>query len=429
MRTPRIKPPATTRKELWAEEVPVVLITRLFGGGARAREIDGVSWLRSSAVKSALRAWWRAGHAHDFPSLASLREREEKIFGASGIFDAEGWPQKGPGLLEVESRSVQGSAAEEYRESQSSVINYALFPASGMGQLPARLVAPSDRTSSILTLRSRSSKDQDLEAILDGLRLWLVLGGAGARTRRGVGALAVAEVGKARELGIPTTAAELRTFLKKHCQRRALSPSLAGVFSLARTRRIFIGPPQATGEEAQKRLLTVLRGARQDRETSTSNRWGGRSRWPEADSIRLKAVPRRSWVHAPNPANAGKYPRAALGLPIVVHYKTPPAEPDDHHILAALPAGEKWTKLDRYTSPLILRPVRVWENGRVQYVPVAVFTDCTLPRVARPLVVTDPGAEAAGADVVPGFDIASEADTTLQRIEDFFVNAPGFKSL
>jgi CRISPR-associated protein Cmr1 len=429
MRTPRIKPPATTRQEVWAREVPVVLITRLFGGGARAREIDKVSWLRSSAVKSALRAWWRAGHAQDFLSLAALREREEGIFGASGTFDAEGRPQKGPGLLEVESRCVQGSAAEEYRESQSSVINYALFPASGMGQLPARLVAPSDRTSSVLTLRSRSSVNEDLEAILDGLRLWLVLGGAGARTRRGVGALAVAEAGRARELGIPTTVAELRTFLKKHCQRREVSSSLAGVFSLARTRKIFLGPLQATGEEAQKRLLTVLRSARQDRETSTTNRWGGRSRWPEADAVRLKAGPRRAWVHSPKPANAGRYPRAALGLPIVVHYKTPPVEPEDHHILAALPGAEKWTKLDRYTSPLILRPVRIWENREVKYVPVAVFTDCTLPNTARPLVVTDPSAEAADADVVPGFDIASEASSTLQRIEDFFVNAPGFKSL
>lgn len=429
MRTPPMNVPATTRKELWAEKVPVVLITRLFGGGARAREVDKVSWLRSSAVKSALRAWWRAGHAHDFPSLAALLEREEKIFGASGTFDSEGRPRKGPGVLEVESRCVQGSAVVEYQESPGSVINYALFPASEMGQQSAKLVAPSDRTRSVVILRSRSSVEEDLEAILDGLRLWLILGGAGARTRRGVGALAVAEAGRARELGLPTTAAELRAFLKKHCQRRTLPPSLAGVFSLARTRRVFIGPFQATGEEAQKRLLTVLRNARQDRATSTSNPWGGRSRWPEADAIRLKAGPRRSWVHAPNPANAGKYPRAALGLPIVVHFKTPPPEPDDHHILAALPGEDKPTKLDRYTSPLILRPVRVWENGRVLYVPVAVFTDCTLPKVARPLVVTDPGAEAGGADVVPGFDIASEADTTLQRIEDFFVNAPGFKSL
>lgn len=426
MRTPPIELPSITRKELWAAEVPVVLITRLFGGGARAREIDKVAWLRSSAAKSALRAWWRAGHAHDYPSLAALLDREERIFGASGTFDAEGRPRKGPGVLEVESRCVQGSAAEEYRESPGSVINYALFPASEMGQQAAKLVAPSDRTRSVVILRSRSSVDTDLEAILEGLRLWLVLGGAGARTRRGVGALAMAEAGRARELGIPTTAAELRAFLKKHCQRRVLPASLAGVFSLARTRKVFLGPPQNSGEGAQKVLLSLLREARQDRDRPRAP-----SKWPEADAVRLKFDPQRSWGHEPKEANAGRYPRAALGLPIVLHFKDrPPAEPPEHQVLAALPDKEKgWKKLDRYTSPIILRPVRVWENGRVQYVPVAVFTDCILPGDARPLVVRDPRADAAAADIIRGFDIRAEADVTLRRIETVFEKAPGFKSL
>jgi CRISPR-associated protein Cmr1 len=426
MRTPPSGPPPTLRKELWTKEVPVVLITRLFGGGAKAREIDGISWLRSSAVKSALRAWWRAGHAHEFHSLAALREREEELFGAPGTFDAEGRPQKGPGLLEVETQSFLGSSATEYQDSQSSLINYALFPASGMGRQRARLVAPSERARSLILLRSRGNEKPDLEAILDGLRLWLVLGGAGARTRRGVGALAVANVEKARELGIPTTVAELQIFLKKHCQQRSLPASLGGVFTLSRTRKVFFGPLQPSGEAAQTKLLAALREARQDRDHQRA-----RSNWPEADAVRLKFDPKRSWEHEPKAANSGKYPRAALGLPIVLHFKDrPPVEPPEHHILAALP-GEKgtWKKLDRYTSPVILRPVQVWENGQARYLPLAIFTDCILPSEARPLVVKDPRADAAAKDVVPSFEIRAEADATLQRVETVFAELPGFKSL
>ncbi|HYO15796.1 MAG TPA: hypothetical protein VE685_21565 [Thermoanaerobaculia bacterium] len=236
----------------------------------------------------------------------------------------------------------------------------------------------------------------------------------------------MADVDKARKLGVPTTVAELRSFLGKHCQHRGLASSLAGVFSLSRTRKVFLGPLQPTGEEAQKKLLAALREARQDRDRPRAP-----SNWPEADAVRLKFDPRKTWVHEPKAANAGRYPRAALGLPIVLHFKDrPPVEPPEHHVLAARPGERgKWNKLDRYTSPLILRPVRVWENGRVQYLPVAVFTDCVLPGDARPLVVRDPRAEAASADVVRSFEILKEADATLQRIETVFERAPGFKAL
>jgi hypothetical protein len=190
-----------------------------------------------------------------------------------------------------------------------------------------------------------------------------------------------------------------------------------------------VGPLQASGEEAQKRLLSVLKDARQDRPHPSPMVWG-RSRWPEADAIRIKAgPPHRTWHHAPVLANAGLYPRSVLGLPIVIHFKTPPVEPNEHQILGALPSNHGWTKLERYSSPILVRPVRVWAGNGVQYVPVAIFTDCTLPAAARPLVTTDPGGELDPADVVSSFGMLSQANLTLQRIENAFANAPGFHSL
>src|SRR6185295_9864703 len=114
------------------------------------------------------------------------------------------------------------------------------------------------------------------------------LGGAGARSRRGAGALAVGSREEAKMLGLPESLQDLETFLREHCRPQPVPQSLDGVFCLARTRKVFVGPLQASGEEAQKRLLSVLREARQDRPRPPATPWG-RSRWPEADAIRLKA--------------------------------------------------------------------------------------------------------------------------------------------
>jgi len=422
-------PPADTlRKQTWSCEARVVLITRLFGGGAKAREVDPISWLRSSAAKSALRSWWRAAHAHEFSSLDALRNREEELFGASGTFDSKGTRKGGPGALEVTTQSHLALPPTEYREPLSDPLNYALFPAQGMGQPAARVAAASDQTWSSIKLTS-SSDDQTIhDLFLQSLHLWLTLGGTGSRTRRGAGAVAAAKLEEAKKLGLPISLQELGIFLRTHCKRQEVSNALDGVFCLARTRRIFLGPAQASGEEAQRKLLSVLRGIRQDRPRPQGG-WG-RSRWPEADAIRLKEGPAKSWVHPPNPENAGRFPRAALGLPIVIHFKDrPPTEPEEHQILGAQPHEQGWRKIERYSSPVLLRPVCIWEKDRAQYVPVAIFTDCTLPADFRPLVTTKPKGELAPSDVVRNYGILNHADETLLRIESAFEKAPGFHPL
>lgn len=425
---PKAPPAPLQRKSDWTLDVRVVLITRLFGGGAKTREIDKLSWLRSSAAKSAIRSWWRAGNAHEFPSLQVLRERENKLFGSPGTYDRDGSLRGGPGSVEVTTQSKLAAPPSDYNEPLGSPLNYALFPAQGIGQPAAKFAAPSDQSWATIHLRSVSNTETDLKAIMGGLRLWLVLGGVGARSRRGAGAIAASDPAAAGTLGLPASLEELATFLRQHCRRRELADSLSGTFCLARTRNVFLGAAQPTGEAAQKELLAVLRGARQDRPNS-SRRSPGRSGWPEADAVRLKSGPTKQWDHQPDPANAGQYPRATLGLPIVLHYKTPPVEPAVHHILGALPDGREWRKLERYSSPVILRPVRVWAGDKAQYIPVAIFTDCTLPADARPLVTPAPKDKLKEADIIHSYRLAENADATMQRIESAFASASGFRSL
>jgi CRISPR-associated protein Cmr1 len=430
------KPPepqlaSTARKTVWNHGARVVLITRLFGGGAKTREIDTISWLRSSAAKSALRSWWRMAHAHEYSSLDALRTTEENLFGASGTFDASGHPQRGPGLLEVTVESKLALPPSEYQDSQGSPINYALFPAQKTNkQGPAKIALPSEQSWASIQLTSPSDKSEIQELFLEALRLWLTLGGVGARTRRGVGAVALSNADEAKKLGIPVSLEELEGFLKKHCKRWPVPSALAEVCCLARTRHVFLGPPQDSGERAQLKLLDVLRKARQERHPARTGRYG-RSKWPEPDAIRLKSDPEKEWEHGPVADNAGQYPRAALGLPIVMHFKDAwPIEPKEHQILAARPdPKEKWKKLERFSSPLLLRPVRIWEKNRTLYVPVALFTDCALPADARPLVTINPKAPAAEADVIQSYEISQHADETLRRIELAFAEEPGFRPL
>ncbi len=428
---PILEPASTARKVVWSREARVALITRLFGGGARTREIDPLSWLRPSAAKSALRSWWRMGHAHNYSTLEDLRTKEEELFGASGTFDASGRRQGGPGALEITVESKLPLPPSEYQDSPGSLINYALFPAQKTNKSDAaKIVLPSEQTCASIQLTSRSENPETQEPLLEALRLWLTLGGVGSRTRRGVGAVALSDPGQARELGIPVSLEELEAFLKKHCKPRPVPAALAGVCCLARTRCVFLGLPQDSGERAQLRLLDVLRKVRQERYPAKTGKYG-RSKWPEPDAIRLKSDPTKKWKHPPSAANAEQYPRAALGLPIVMHFKDGwPVEPKEHQILAARPdPKEKWTKLERFSSPVLLRPVRIWKEKEMLYVPVALITDCALPEDARPLVTIDPKAPAAAADVIQSYDISQHAGETLRRIELAFAEEPGFRLL
>lgn len=427
--SPAPPPEFSSRKKSWLFETRVVLITRLFGGGAKTREIDRIFWLRSSAAKSVMRGWWRAAHAHEFKSLAALRERENELFGAPGTFDANGKLHGGPGPLEVFTQSRLAMEPTDYNEPLSNPLNYALFPAQGMGQARAKVALASDQSWSEIKLTSPSLDDTLHGTYLEALRLWLTLGGVGSRTRRGAGAVAAASREEASKLGLPGSLQELEVFLRKYCKRGTVPEAVAAVFCLAQTRRVFVGRTQPTGEEAQKKLLAVIRGARQDRPRPRANQWG-RSRWPEADAIRLKADPQREWTHAPERDNAEQYPRAALGLPIVVHFKDrPPVEPPEHQILAAKPEGREWKKLERYSSPILLRPVRVWNGNGALYVPVAIFTDCTFPADYRPLVTTDPKGEVKTADVVRSYSIRDHAEEALRRIETAFETDSDFRAL
>lgn len=432
---------STARKAVaWEKEIEVQLITRLFGGGARPREIDERSWLRPAALKGALRFWWRATHAHlaEYDSLQKLKEREDLLFGSAARFGKKDEIKGGPGWLSVEVLNAVPAnlGKEEFVPEEGSALNIAYFGAAGQGRDAATLGIPGkgDRAKLRLLLTEASAEKE----ILVALRAFFVLGGIGARSRRGAGALAVFKQADATDLGVPTTRTAVAEYLRHWVQVETPErPSLRDprLFALANAEWASLGRRDAgSAEEAQKRSLELLRLVRQRR--PHPSHWGGRNQWgqtewPEADAVRL-AVGTSS--HPTVATRAGNFPRGVLGLPIVFHFKDegPTGDPGDHTLYAQLLRAVK--RLDRYTSPLLLRPVVVWGAKGREFLSLALWTRPTLPEDALP--VLEPGAAKKGGATLSKtqtfpLSIASAAENAqlIQALDEAFNKATDFERI
>ena len=113
-------------------------------------------------------------------------------------------------------------------------------------------------------------------------------------------------------------------------------------------------------------------------ETRAAGGRPGRSRWPEPDSIRRHKRRSRTRTSSPRHAcQAGQYPRAAFGLPIVFHFKDSgrgdPRRMGGKSLTLAptdtVDARQRPVRRDRMASPLILRP---YFDGK-QYRPLALL--------------------------------------------------------
>lgn len=415
-------PPAVARRARPASEreeiaIEVELLTPMLGGGAEMREPDPVCWLRPASVRGHLRFWWRATQAHRFGDVEAMRDAEAILFGASARFQ-NGRLVGGPGIVSIRVRPGRAPQIKRYPERPSESeheygdVAYLLFPAQKTERTPPAHVLQPGGTAQ-LVLRLDGGTPEQREQAKRALVAWLVLGGAGSRTRRGLGALGVVPGDRemARAVGLPTTREELEVFLRRICSPPVgqTAPRIAAVFTLSGpTHSVRIGA-QSAPRAALCLLASCWKKARQDREDPGKGAKFGRSRWPEADAIRRHAGTHAKWLdgteHAPRLTDGA--PRACLGLPIGMQFidaKEPGAR--DERGKAKLHArGGKMTGLDpspaqivhdegdRFASPVLLRPVRVWEGDRAVAIPVVV---ATLPMLRpAPVLRLDPKIKAS----------------------------------
>ena len=194
--------------------------------------------------------------------------------------------------------------------------NYALFSSLPNRQEPGKNIAKENFTFT-LNLRYPQKFHDDVRLALSA---WLYFGGIGARTRRGCGSLSCDE-----------NPAGLSEILKA-----------APYITLWRKKA---DAPMSAWSYAVKRY----RDYRQNR-----NGRFGRSKWPEPDSLR-KMTGEYPAKHKPrNYLPLPSFPRAALGMPIIFHFKDR-GEPNDVELIPDVELIQDVKDSSRMASPVITK--------------------------------------------------------------------------
>lgn len=308
-------------------------LTPILGGAPRTREVDEVDLIRGPTVRGHLRFWWRALYAHGCASAKELALRERALWG--GVGNDEG--SRAP--VEVHVTAQRNTASKDPQSlGRDSEGAYALWIAQAPRGKDA--VDPKDAERWVaglcFSLRIVAPLEQ-LEEVKHAVRAWILWGGYGSRTRRGLGALTVTE--------------DVAQWLPENASWRELT-KLFGSLPLFRTAfrntgcdvpvlrgaRLFAGGADRNPLRAWTRALDWLRDFRQGRSPGPHSQdarpfareWGdakrpGRSRWPEPDRIRslLTRPGQKPWAHSPRAehARAPGWPRAAFGLPIGIRFQ------------------------------------------------------------------------------------------------------------
>jgi len=404
-------------------------ITPVVGGGVEPFEPDEVDPVRVPGIRGQLREWWRRLYARESESIEAFFAREASLWGGVGVggesAGAASKPKDGPGLrsrvvlwldpatLRPGSFEAAGVHPAEPGKSPKAMarwnggqeFGYALFPLQRADrerrewrrgqELPTRRVRRNLAFRLMVSLRQGARKRtagdprEPVRQVLATLWTWIHLGGVGARTRRGFGALEIASA--AQFEGFPPALEDLVQEWQS-----LLSPGSDEEFEGRFERfqqatratcahwppRLYAGQPLVAGtargdregaaQRAHSELLKHFRLFRQGsgfaRDPAPRPKEPpGRSRWPEANLLRLRREPDAEWEHAvPDEAKAERgrlgAPRAAFGLPIVMHFKSGPRvpgrEPDEHANGQILPeVADRSESPDRWASPVLLRPV------------------------------------------------------------------------
>ena len=309
---PPVLLPAKSPPSLRELTLNITVSTPMAGGGVKAGTVDEKRPIRVPSIKGHLRFWWRMMNRNSPDKDA----REAKIWGST----------ESPGKVYV-SVSEQPSVHLRYSNNNFDFNrfgpeNYALFPLLPNRQDPGKNIARENFTFTI-NLQYPQEFDDDVRLASSA---WIYFGGIGARTRRGCGSLSCD--GDIMSLNAILKAAPHITLWRK----RTNDNDSMSAWSYA---------------------VRKYRDYRQKRNPGQGNR-PGRSHWPEADSLR-QITGRADYRHR-NPITSPlpSFPRAALGMPIIFHFK----DRDDPRDITVIP-DEKYIpnveKSNRMSSPVITK--------------------------------------------------------------------------
>lgn len=369
--------PATRSAEVTVLRYRVKLITPMLGGGVEAGVPDERQPIRARSLRGQFRLWWRVlarggmfgscVSQHNTPTPDDWRSWERSVWGGMGDKPDElAASTIGLAVSEVTTpKRFDFDCAEfgvEMGRERMSVkdaehahgwCKYVFFSAERRQDQPAKtLIAPGLQFT--LAVSVKSTDPVRIKMVRQVVSFWASFGGIGSRTRRGAGAVQVTE-------------------LLAGGQEALLCALTDGSAKRCKSIRVVAEPATASAYQAFKASIVPMIEFRQWPDlardgTKGSPRTYRLSHWPEAHEIR-KAAGVSKPAHAPGVTGwAGRdypMPRAAFGLPIVVHFKDrlnrtstaddPRFDPADRTILPVV----NDVVLERMASPVILRPIAV----------------------------------------------------------------------
>jgi CRISPR-associated protein Cmr1 len=390
--------------------VRVEVVTPILGGGFQTRTADEIDVIRAATVRGHLRFWWRALRGHEFGSPADLHAAESALWGCPAT--DEGGRSAVEIRVEVEQTSTlddSGIRLYDSKDGQATPGAYALWPAraeteKGQGRTPP---TPRRTPGARFQLTLIAPKDREGE-IRSVVRAWILFGGYGSRTRRGLGSFKVVD--------------DANAWLPRDATRDAFT-ALFGRDVFAPPRSSAVDAPWLAGAslhvggtptEAGQAWTTALDWLKEFRQ-GTSGPLGVRARepgtgkpqprrpsisnWPEADKVRhLKG---KTNAHSPRHNTTPAWPRAGFGLPINGQFQKNARnggrldEPDGFELRWRSDSGEH----DRLASPLIVKALPLADGT---FVPCALWLNRAYP--AGEVVLRGTGSSAAPFDrlVAPG---------------------------
>jgi len=175
-------------------ELELRLITPMFGGGYKAREVDPLLPIRPAAIRGHLRFWWRATAGARYASVADLYKAERELWGGASKKgnSAVGKVALQVHILSAGEKAPYSQVAPPSKPKDGPLHGYFLFPFREQKEqnIPAAVGRKQVRFQLRLTLDASLSEAQRAE-VRTALKAWIAFGGVGARTRRGCGALTV----------------------------------------------------------------------------------------------------------------------------------------------------------------------------------------------------------------------------------------------
>ncbi len=314
--------------------VRLEVVTPILGGSHQPRDIDAVDVIRVPSIRGHLRFWWRALYAAQYANADELYQHESALWGCAATDDGG----RSAAEVHVNVEHTGGTDNTEIRlypgqGQQATPGAYALWPARAetMTNTPT---APRRQpgTQFQLTLKVAGS-DTNVAEVRNALRAWILFGGYGGRTRRGLGSLKVIQSPHEWLPAEPTRDA-LKDFFgfdifDSPTHAPGDSPWLRGA-------ALQVGKAERDAIKAWTTALDWLKEFRQ----GTSGQQGARARepgtgkqqphrpsisnWPEGDKIRRLATPQRGlhWAHTPKHNQTPAWPRAGFGLPIIGQFQS-----------------------------------------------------------------------------------------------------------